>query len=140
MGSYPGSSRIDRMSGTRLAMFAVSLTRTDSAFLLFQVQPIIAKPILPWLGVVPVDLTVCMASALLALVTYPVLVEPALSQRTQATWWGAGYVVFVLLGGMAGWCVTRAKVDAVKLHTPGAGHTATRRSAYCRWFAWPFTA
>lgn len=40
-------------------------------------------------------------ASLLALVSYPVLVEPHLSLRTQAWVWSAAYAAFVLLGGWA---------------------------------------
>src|SRR5215510_7773784 len=210
------------MPGTRLARLVVSVTITISAFLLFQVQPIVAKALLPWFGGVSAVWTLCMlffqglllagyiyahtlvtslplrrqalvhallllgslyalpflpaapwpaqghsdptwpliallfstigvpyfllastapllqgwfargalgaspywlyavsnASALLALVTYPVVVEPALSQRMQATVWSAGYVVFVFLAGISGWCVARVTAAAVTLPTP----------------------
>jgi hypothetical protein len=43
----------NRMPGTRLAPLAVSVTVTVSAFLLFQVQPIVAKVLLPQFGGVP---------------------------------------------------------------------------------------
>jgi hypothetical protein len=232
------------MPGTRLARLVLSLTITVSAFLLFQVQPIVAKAMLPWFGGVPAVWTVCMlffqglllagyayahalvtylpwrrqallhallllgslvtlpllpeapgpspgpgdptwpiivllfstvgvpyfllastapllqgwfargalgaspywlyavsnASALLALVTYPVLVEPALAQRTQAMLWSVGYVVFALGAGLSGWCVTRVPGDTVTLHTRGEGDTAPTPGAYGHWFAWPFTA
>jgi len=80
------------------------------------------------------------ASAVLALVTYPVVVEAALSQRMQATVWSAGYVVFALWAGFSGWCVTRASADAVTFPMPGVRETAPSLGAYGRWFAWPFTA
>src|SRR5215510_3589253 len=48
------------MPGTRLAPLAVSVTIAVSAFLLFQVQPIVAKALLPWFGGVPAVWTVCM--------------------------------------------------------------------------------
>jgi hypothetical protein len=80
------------------------------------------------------------ASALLALVTYPIVVEPVLSQRMQATVWSAGYVVFALWAGFSGWCVMRTATDAVPLPTPGVRETAPNLGAYGRWFAWPFTA
>jgi hypothetical protein len=232
------------MPGTRCARFAVAVTITVSAFLLFQVQPIVAKALLPWFGGVPAVWTVCMlffqglllagyvyahalvtslplhrqallhtllllgslcalplllqahrpfqgygdptwplltllgstigvpyfllastapllqgwfargalgaspywlyavsnASALLALGTYPVVVEPALSQRMQSIVWSAGYVVFALGAVFSGWCVTRASVAVVTLPTRAAGETAPTLSAYVRWFAWPFTA
>jgi len=43
------------------------------------------------------------AGSMLALVTYPVLVEPAFSTRHQAWGWSAGYVAFVLLCGAVAW-------------------------------------
>src|SRR5438132_5963017 len=87
MGSYPGSSRIDRMPGTRLAMFVVSLTITVSAFLLFQVQPIVAKTMLPWFGGAPAVWTVCMLffqGLLLAGYAYAHALVTYLSLRRQA--------------------------------------------------------
>jgi SAM-dependent methyltransferase len=80
------------------------------------------------------------ASALLALVTYPALVEPMLSQTAQATWWRVGYGVFVLLGGLAGWCVTRLPGATVPLNTRGDAGPAPPLGDYGRWFAWPGTA
>src|SRR5215475_15900368 len=224
------------MPGARFARLAIAATITVSAFLLFQVQPIVAKALLPWFGGVPSVWTVCMlffqglllagyvyahilvtflpvrrqalvhallllgslyalpllpevhrlsqggsdptwplitllcttigvpyfllastapllqgwftrgalgaspywlyavsnASALLALVTYPVVVEPALSQRMQATVWSAGYVVFALWAGFSGWCVARASADAVTRPTLGAGAPAPTFGAYAR--------
>jgi hypothetical protein len=220
------------------------VTTTVSAFLLFQVQPIVAKALLPWFGGVPAVWTVCMlffqglllagyvyahvlvtflplrrqalvhtllllgslytlpllpeahwhsqghgdptwplltllfstigvpyfllastapllqgwfargalgaspyglyavsnASALLALVTYPTLVEPVLAQRLQATMWSVGYVVFALWAGLSGWCATRASAETGTLPTPASEETAPSLAAYVRWFAWPFTA
>jgi len=43
------------------------------------------------------------AGSMLALVTYPVLVEPEFSTRHQAWGWSAGYVAFVLLCGAVAW-------------------------------------
>jgi hypothetical protein len=80
------------------------------------------------------------ASALLALVTYPVLVEPALSQTAQAVWWSAGYGVFVLLGGIAGWGVTRLPAATDHPNTRGEAGLAPTLGDYGRWFAWPCTA
>src|SRR5579863_7940799 len=40
---------------------------------------------------------------MLALVSYPVLVEPEFSTRHQAWGWSAGYVAFVLLCGAVAW-------------------------------------
>src|SRR5215510_13031613 len=234
----------DRRPKTRLAVLALSLTITVSAFLLFQVQPIVAKRVLPWFGGAPAVWTTCMlvfqglllagyayahalvsflslrrqvlvhalllvgslgtlpmllraswqapglgdptwhiiallgstvgvpyfllastaplmqgwfarvalgpspywlysvsnASALLALVTYPVVVEPALSQTTQAVWWSVGYGVFVLLGGIAGWGVTRLPAATVHHNTWGEAGSTPTLGDYSRWFAWPCMA
>src|SRR5262249_29862330 len=236
--------RVKLMPGTRLTRLAISVTITVSAFLLFQVQPIVAKALLPWFGGVPAVWTVCMlffqglllagyvyahilvtslplrwqvlvhtllllgslyalpllpeahwpsqgrgdptwplithlfsmigvpyfllactapllqgwfargalgaspywlyavsnASALLALVTYPVVVEPVLPQRTQSIVWSVGYGVFALWAGLSVRRVTRASADAITHPTPGTGETAPTLDAYGRWFAWPFTA
>ena len=43
------------------------------------------------------------AGSMLALVTYPVVVEPEFSTRHQAWGWSAGYVVFVVLCGAVAW-------------------------------------
>jgi hypothetical protein len=80
------------------------------------------------------------ASALLALLTYPVLVEPALSQTAQAVWWSVGYGVFVLLGGIAGWGVRRLPVATDHPNTRGEAGLAPTLGDYGRWFAWPCTA
>jgi hypothetical protein len=48
------------MPETRLARLAVSVTITVSAFFLLQVQPIVAKALLPWFGGVPAVWTVCL--------------------------------------------------------------------------------
>jgi SAM-dependent methyltransferase len=43
------------------------------------------------------------AGSMLALLTYPVLVEPKLSTRHQAWVWSAGYAAFVVLCGLVAW-------------------------------------
>ncbi len=43
------------------------------------------------------------AGSMLALVTYPVLVEPRLSTRHQGWGWSAGYTAFVVLCGAVAW-------------------------------------
>ncbi|HYM06732.1 MAG TPA: fused MFS/spermidine synthase [Terriglobales bacterium] len=42
-------------------------------------------------------------ASMLALVTYPVMVEPLLATRVQAGLWSAAYVCFALLCGMTAW-------------------------------------
>src|SRR5579863_9108384 len=41
--------------------------------------------------------------SMLALLSYPVLVEPFLATRTQGYGWSAGYVLFVLFCGVTSW-------------------------------------
>ena len=60
------------------------------------------------------------AGSMLALVTYPFAVEPTLTSRHQALTWSAGYLVFVLLGGLIAlrrWRATTAPV-AITVDTP----------------------
>src|SRR6266581_1014962 len=114
------------------------------AFLLFLVQPIIAKQILPWFGGSAAVWATCMVffqmallvgygyadvttrrltprrqaavhvvllvlsllalpilASLLALLSYPVLIEPWVSTVTQSIVWSACYVLFALLCGYA---------------------------------------
>ena len=54
--------RVFRMSGERTRTFAIwsAFTIFVSAFLLFQVQPIISKMILPWFGGSPAVWSTCM--------------------------------------------------------------------------------
>src|SRR5690606_37754966 len=47
------------------------------------------------------------AGSLLALVTYPVIVEPLLGVRTQALLWSAMYVVFIAACGWCAWQTLR---------------------------------
>src|SRR5262245_4198798 len=48
------------MGRSALATILFGLTTFGGAFLLFQVQPLIAKYILPWFGVTPAVWTTCM--------------------------------------------------------------------------------
>ena len=51
-------------------------------------------------------------ASMLALLSYPVLVEPNLAVRTQAAIWSTGYGVFAVLCAVAAWSATRgARVD-----------------------------
>jgi SAM-dependent methyltransferase len=53
--------------------------------------------------------------SMLALMTYPVLVEPFLATRIQGYTWSAAYLVFVLFCGLTSWRVRDAKVPYVPL-------------------------
>jgi len=47
------------------------------------------------------------AASMLALLSYPVVVEPNLTSRTQVVIWSAAYAGFVLLCGLTAWLVPR---------------------------------
>jgi hypothetical protein len=51
-------------------------------------------------------------ASMLALLSYPLLVEPNLPTRLQAIAWSAGYVVFALLCGVTAWRSSSQPVDA----------------------------
>jgi SAM-dependent methyltransferase len=68
------------------------------------------------------------AAALLALVVYPVWIEPRFSARAQDVAWSAGFGVFAILAAAAGW-LSRAEV----VRTP-VGPRPGRRSLAI-WFA-----
>src|SRR5438874_841302 len=104
------------------------LTTFLSAFLLFAVQPLIAKYILPWFarmhpGVSPYRLyAVSNVGSLLALLSYPFIVEPRLSLRVQAQVWSWAYGGFALAGAAcaaASWGRTpRVEVGPAASPTP----------------------
>ncbi|MBI3667689.1 MAG: hypothetical protein HY236_15915, partial [Acidobacteria bacterium] len=48
------------------------------------------------------------AGSLLALLSYPVLVEPFLSNHSQTQWWSLGYLAFVSLCGAVAWRSNRS--------------------------------
>jgi hypothetical protein len=73
------------------------------------------------------------AASLLALLSYPVLVEPLLAVRRQAHWWSAAYAAFVLLCSGAAWqAMTAAPAGA---EGPAAGAAAPRWDLQLVWVA-----
>ena len=49
--------------------------------------------------------------SMLALVSFPFLVEPTLATRQQAFWWSGGYVVFALMCAFTAWVSRPASAD-----------------------------
>ncbi len=59
------------------------------------------------------------AGSMLALITYPILVEPKLSTRYQAWGWSAAYVGFVLLCGAVAWGAREGRAFEEEAEEPG---------------------
>jgi hypothetical protein len=49
--------------------------------------------------------------SMLALVSFPFLVEPTLATRQQAFWWSSGYIVFALLCAFTAWASRAASAE-----------------------------
>jgi SAM-dependent methyltransferase len=60
-------------------------------------------------------------ASMLALLSYPLLVEPTLPTRVQAIAWSAAYVVFAALCGLTAWRSSREPVVAVDAREEEAG-------------------
>lgn len=84
------------------------------------------------------------AGSLLALVSYPFLVEPTLSRPTQAALWSWGMVGFALLCGYCAWGLRQAPVGATAppIDSPNAGPVIAPPSWRRRllWLALPAVA
>lgn len=87
------------------------------------------------------------AGSLLALVSYPFVVEPVLGMTSQAAWWSSGFLLFALLCGGCAWIVSRTAGDHPGgLEIPSdhhAGPESEERPGVGRvlsWFALSMTA
>src|SRR4029077_2774695 len=67
--------------------------------------------------------------SMLALLSYPVLVEPYLATQTQGYGWSAGYLVFVVLCGFTSW---RGRSGQAFME-PDAGKTQARMPVVLVW-------
>jgi hypothetical protein len=104
---------------------------------LLQAWYVAAKP-----GVIPYRLfALSNLGSLLALFSFPVLVEPLLATRTQAVSWSGVYAVFVVLCAVVAWTTLRAahwksepgKAEAVPLAEATLSHPATSEPPAPNW-------
>ena len=100
---------------------------------LLQAWYVAAKP-----GAVPYRLfALSNLGSLLALFTFPVLVEPLLATRTQAVSWSGVYAVFVVVCGVVAWTTLRVavpkKVESVGLAEATLSDTATSERPAPNW-------
>ena len=78
-----------------------------------------------YLGTLPYRLfALSNLASLLALLAYPVLVEPWVTTRVQSIAWSAFYAGFVLLCGTVGYLALRASTDAPKTVQPVAAENS----------------
>jgi hypothetical protein len=78
--------------------------------------------------------------SLLALITYPILIEPALTLQMQATFWSLGFFVFAILGAWGAFQTMRRATPS--MHRADAGIEIARPSERVRtlWLALPACA
>jgi hypothetical protein len=72
---------------------------------------------------------------MLALLTYPVLIEPNLAARTQAGIWSVAYAVFVVLCGLTAWLVP-ARDRALEGHPASTPETSSAAPGWKIRFLW----
>jgi len=72
-------------------------------------------------------------ASLLALIGYPLLVEPYLGNREQVVWWSALFAVFAVLCVVLAWSVSSGRQQEETLETENI--VAPRRADYLLWLA-----
>ena len=77
--------------------------------------------------------------SLLALVSFPLIVEPLATTHQQAYGWSAVYVVFVILCGTLGWTMLRGPAPPESIESP-ATESAPRWPIQALWIALPACA
>src|SRR5262249_54521898 len=65
------------------------------------------------------------AGALLALIGYPVLIEPVIATRRQAVLWSFAFAVFAILSAAVAWMSRRGKIVFERLPSPPKSDLAT---------------
>ncbi|MGA2139961.1 MAG: fused MFS/spermidine synthase [Verrucomicrobiia bacterium] len=81
--------------------------------------------------------------SLLALVSYPFLVEPRLGLGQQSRWWAAGYIALVVLTAICGawvWRVARHPVTAEEPASRTASNSSVERLTWRRRLRWVLLA
>lgn len=73
----------------------------------------------------------------LALLSYPLLLEPSLTLHAQNLWWAAGYGVLILLIAVCGYLMLRAPAMAV---ASTAATDAAPAPSWTQWGRWVFLA
>ena len=90
-------------------------------FLLSATSPLLQK----WLardGSQPYRLfALSNVGALLALIAYPLWIEPKIATRTQDLWWSVGFAIFAVLCGIAAWIGRPRSDEPVEVETVPAG-------------------
>ena len=76
------------------------------------------------------------AGSLLALASYPFAIEPALRLKTQALGWSAGFVVFVILGGLVASRVWRMDPAPAAAESPSGHGDVAPRPGWGTWVLW----
>ena len=75
-------------------------------------------------------------ASLLALVSYPLLIEPSLTMRQQTTWWGGGFLLFAVLCGAIAWQGRRRIVLGAPLDSTSDA-VILSRTQQALWFVLP---
>jgi SAM-dependent methyltransferase len=76
------------------------------------------------------------AGSLLALASYPFLIEPELRLKTQTLAWSAGFVVFVIFGVLCAMRLWRAEPAAAAAEAPAGEAPSAPRPGWGTWVLW----
>jgi SAM-dependent methyltransferase len=76
------------------------------------------------------------AGSLLALASYPFLIEPELRLKTQTLAWSAGFVVFVIFGALCALRLWRAEPAAAAAEAPAGEAPSAPRPGWGTWVLW----
>ena len=76
------------------------------------------------------------AGSLLALASYPFLIEPELRLKTQTLAWSAGFVVFVICGALCALRLWRAEPAPVPAEAPADEAPRAPRPGWGTWVLW----